>query len=73
MSVTNNSAPSYITHQEEMEHANLNARSARLFTGSMMALGFICATAFSAFLASAVKLLSSPESRCAVGLRRPGS
>jgi hypothetical protein len=55
-----------ITHQEEMEHASLNVRSARLFAGSMMALGFICATAFSAFLASAVALLSSPESRCVV-------
>jgi hypothetical protein len=56
----------HITHQEEMEHADLNVRSARLFAGSMTAFGFICATAFSAFLASAVALLSSPESRCVV-------
>ena len=56
----------HITHQEEIMHANLHVRSARLFAGSMMAFGFICATAFSAFLASAVKLLSSPESRCVV-------
>jgi hypothetical protein len=55
-----------ITHQEDMKHASEGARAGRLFGAAMIATALIAATAFSAFLASAVKLLSSAPTKCVV-------